>query len=168
VSSRRPATYFRGIRLPLEEPLLATLEKAGWNTREAPVFIQSFEPANLRELRKKTKVRLVQLASTPALVSDAALKDVAGYADGLGPEKRLLIPVNPDGSLGTPTDVVARAHALGLIVHVWTVRVEPLFLPAGYKGNALAEFEQLRQLGVDGVFTDFPDLGVKAFGPAPK
>jgi len=161
-------TYFRGIKLPLEEPLLASLEKQGWNTRDAPVFIQSFEQANLRELRKKTKVRLVQLAATPALVSEAALKDVASYADGLGPEKRLVIPVNPDGSLGTPTDVVARAHALGLVVHVWTVRVEPQFLPAGYKGNALAEFEQLRQLGVDGVFTDFPDLGVKAYGPAPK
>jgi glycerophosphoryl diester phosphodiesterase len=161
-------TYFRSIKLPLEEPLLETLEKHGWNAREAPVFIQSFEQANLRELRKKTKVRLVQLAATPALVTEAALKDVASYADGLGPEKRLLIPVNADGSLGTPTDVVTRAHALGLVVHVWTLRVEPLFLPAGYKGNAVAEFEQFRALGVDGVFTDFPDVGVKAYGPAPK
>jgi glycerophosphoryl diester phosphodiesterase len=161
-------TYFRSIKLPLEEPLIATLEKHGWNAREAPVFIQSFEQANLRELRKKTRVRLVQLAATPALLSDAALKEIASYADGLGPEKRLVIPVNPDGSLGTPTDVVARAHALGLVVHVWTVRVEPLFLPAGYKGNAVAEFEQLRELGVDGVFTDFPDIGVKAYGTASK
>jgi glycerophosphoryl diester phosphodiesterase len=161
-------TYFRSIKLPLEEPLLATLGKQGWNAREAPVFIQSFEQANLRELRKKTKVRLVQLVGTPALVSDEALKDVASYADGLGPEKRLVIPVNPDGSLGTPTNLVARAHALGLVVHVWTVRVEPQFLPAGYKGSAVAEFEQFRELGVDGVFTDFPDVGVKAYGPAAK
>ena len=36
-------------------------EKHGWNRRDAPVFIQSFEPGNLRELRKKTTVRLVQL-----------------------------------------------------------------------------------------------------------
>ena len=157
-------TYFRSIKLPLEEPLLASLEKKGWNTREAPVFIQSFEQANLRELRKKTKVRLVQLAGTPALLSDGALKDIATYADGLGPEKRMLIPVNADGSLGTPTDVVARAHALGLIVHVWTLRVEKEFLPAAYKGDAIAEFERFRQLGVDGVFTDFPNVGVKAFG----
>jgi glycerophosphoryl diester phosphodiesterase len=157
-------SYFRSIGLPLEEPLLAALEKHGWNTREAPVFIQSFEQANLRELRKKTRVRLVQLAATPALVSDAALKDIAGYADGLGPEKRLLIPVAADGSLGAPTDVVARAHAHGLAVHVWTLRVESQFLPAGYKGNAVAEFERFRELGVDGVFTDFPDVGVKAYG----
>jgi glycerophosphoryl diester phosphodiesterase len=161
-------TYFRSIKLPLEEPLLAALGKQGWNAREAPVFIQSFEQANLRELRKKTNVRLVQLVGTPALVSEEALKDVASYADGLGPEKRLVIPVNPDGSLGTPTDLVARAHALGLVVHVWTLRVESQFLPAGYKGNAVAEFEQFRELGVDGVFTDFPDVGVKAYGPAAK
>lgn len=161
-------TYFRGIELPLEEPLLATLDKHGWNTREAPVFIQSFEQANLKELRKKTKVRLVQLAATPALVSEAALKEIAGYADGLGLEKRLVIPVAADGSLGAPTDVITRAHALGLVVHVWTVRVEPQFLPAGYRGSAAKEFEQLRELGADGVFTDFPDLGVKAYGPAPK
>ena len=36
-------TYFRSIGLPLEEPLLASLEKHGWNRQDAPVFIQSFE-----------------------------------------------------------------------------------------------------------------------------
>ena len=157
-------TYFRGIKLPLEEALLASLEKAGWNRRDASVFIQSFEQDNLRELRKKTKVRLVQLVSTPSLLTDSALKDIASYADGIGPEKRLVIPVNADGSLGKPTDVIARAHVLGLVVHVWTVRVEKDFLPAAYNGRAEAEFEQLRQLGADGVFTDFPDIGVKAYG----
>jgi glycerophosphoryl diester phosphodiesterase len=128
-------TYFRGIGLPLEEKLLESLEKHGWNKRESPVFIQSFEPGNLRELRKKTTVRL-----TP-----------------------LLVPFNPDGSLGTPTDLVARAHAAGLLVHAWTVRVEKEFLPAGYHGNVAAEFEALRALGVDGVFTDFPEAAVAVY-----
>ena len=161
-------TYFRSIALPLEEPLLASLEKTGWNTREAPVFIQSFEQTNLRQLRKKTKVRLVQLASTAALLTDAGLKDIASYADGLGAEKRLVIPVNADGSLGKPTDVINRAHALGLVVHVWTLRAEKEFLPAAYKGDAAAEFEQFRQLGVDGVFTDFPDVGARVYGAGAK
>ncbi len=160
-------TYFRGIKLPLEEPLLASLTKAGLNSREAPAFIQSFEQANLRDLRKQTLVRLVQLINTPALVSDTALKDIASYADGIGPEKRLVVPVKSDGSLGTPTDLITRAHALGLFVHIWTIRVEKDFLPAAYKGRAEAEFEQFRQLGVDGVFTDFPDIGVRAYG-APR
>ena len=105
-------SYFRGIKLPLEERLLASLEKKGWNTREAPVFIQSFEQDNLRELREKTRVRLVQLMATPALLTDAALADIASYADGIGPEKRLVIPVNADGSLGPPNDIIdARPRA---------------------------------------------------------
>ena len=160
-------TYFRGIGLPLEEKLLASLERAGWNTRDAPVFIQSFEQGNLRDLRTKTRVRLIQLVSTAKMVDDEGLKDIAGYADGIGPEKRLLIPVAADGSLGAPTDLVERAHRAGLLVHVWTVRVEKEFLPAGYHGDVKAEFDQLRQLGVDGVFTDFPDLAFRTYGESP-
>jgi len=156
-------TYFRGISLPLEEKLIESLRQHGWNDRDAPVFIQSFEQGNLRELRKKTTVRLIQLVNTPAMIEGEGLKAIAAYADGIGPEKRLLIPVNADGSLAAPTDLVARAHALNLLVHVWTVRTEKDFLPAGYRGDVGAEFEALRRLGVDGVFTDFPDLGVRAY-----
>jgi len=156
-------TYFRGLSLPLEEKLLESLQRHGWNDRAAPVFIQSFEQENLRQLRKKTTVRLIQLVSSPGMIEGDGLKSIAAYADGIGPEKRLLIPVNPDGSLAPPTDLVSRAHALNLLVHVWTVRTEQEFLPAGYHGNVAAEFEALRHLGVDGVFTDFPDLGVKAY-----
>jgi glycerophosphoryl diester phosphodiesterase len=159
-------TYFRSIHLPLEEPLIASLQKHGWNRRDSPVFIQSFEQGNLRDLRGKTEVRLIQLTSGAAMVEGDGLKKIAEYADGIGPEKRLVVPVNPDGSLGTPTDLVTRAHAAGLLVHVWTIRVDKEFLPAGYQGHAEAEFEQFRQLGVDGVFTDFPDVAAKAYGRA--
>ena len=161
-------TYFRGIGLPLEEKLIASLAKSGWNTREAPVFIQSFEQGNLRSLRTQTPVRLIQLVPMgTTLLDDAGLKAIAAYADGIGPEKRLLVPVGADGSLLPATDVVERAHRAGLLVHVWTVRPEPQFLPAGYKGDVKAELRQLRQLGVDGVFTDFPDLAVSAYGSSP-
>ncbi len=155
-------THFRTIRLPLEEPLVESLQKHGWNSRDAPVFIQSFE-GNLRLLREKTKVRLIQLMSGAAMVEGDGLKKIAEYADGIGPEKRLVVPVNPDGSLGAPTDLVERAHAAGLVVHVWTIRVDKQFLPAGYQGHPEAEFEQFRQLGVDGVFTDFPDVAAKTY-----
>jgi glycerophosphoryl diester phosphodiesterase len=156
-------TYFRSIGLPLEEKLLASLAKHGWNNRQAPVFIQSFEDGNLRELRKKTTVRLIQLLSPAVRFDEDGLKAIATYADGIGPEKRMLIPVALDGALKPPTDLVERAHRLGLLVHVWTVRPEPQFLPAGYKGDVGAEFLQLQKLGVDGVFTDVPDLAVAAF-----
>jgi glycerophosphoryl diester phosphodiesterase len=156
-------TYFRGIGLPLEEPLLASLEKHGWDRKDSPVFIQSFEQGNLKDLRPKTAVRLVQLVNSAAVVNDAGLKQIASYANGIGPEKSLVVPVNADGSLGTPTDLVTRAHAVGLLVHVWTIRADKEFLPAGYHGDVQAEFAQFRQLGVDGVFTDFPDVAVKTY-----
>ena len=161
-------TYFRGIGLPLEDKLLESLEKHGWNRRDAPVFIQSFEQGNLRDLRKQTSVRLIQLVERPALVEGDGLKNIAAYADGIGAEKRLIVPVQPDGTLGTPTDLVARAHAAGLLVHVWTIRIDKEFLPAGYHGKAEAEFEQFRDLGVDGVFTDFPDVAARSYHSASR
>ena len=54
-------TYFRSIGCRSRSRCSRRLSKHGWNRRDAPVFIQSFEQGNLRELRKKTKVRLVQL-----------------------------------------------------------------------------------------------------------
>ena len=51
-------------------------------------------------------------------------------------------------------------------MHVWTLRVDKEFLPAGYRGQPEAEFEQFRQLGVDGVFTDFPDVAVTSYAKA--
>ena len=159
-------TYFRGIGLPLEEKLVASLERHGWNRADAPVFVQSFEQENLRELHKKTRVPLVQLVSDGKLTSDDGLKSIATYAKGLGPEKRLVLPVNADGSLGTPTDLVERAHRAGLLVHVWTLRADKEFLPAAYKGDAAAEFREFKRLGVDGIFSDFPDIGAAAFGRA--
>ena len=54
-------TYHQSIGLPLEDRLLATLERAGWNNRRAPVFVQSFEQANLKYIRSKSSVKLIQL-----------------------------------------------------------------------------------------------------------
>jgi glycerophosphoryl diester phosphodiesterase len=154
-------TYFRGIGLPLEEKLIASLAKHGWDRKDAPVFIQSFEPDSLRLLRGKTSVSLIQLTSDASMLDAAGLKRIAAYADGIGPEKRLVVPIGADGSVGAPTDLVQRAHAAGLLVHIWTIRVDKQFLPAGYHGRAEAEFEQFRDLGVDGIFTDFPDVAAK-------
>ena len=159
-------TYFRALSLPIEEPMLASLQAHGWNRRDAPVFIQSFEQDNLRALRARTPVRLVQLVEDAALVTGDGLKAIATYADGIGPDKRLVVPVSADGSLGTPTDLVTRAHAAGLFVHIWTIRIDKQFLPGGYGGHPEAEFEQFRKLGVDGIFTDFPDAAAKAFSSA--
>jgi glycerophosphoryl diester phosphodiesterase len=157
--------YFRRIKLALEEPLLASLGKYGWNQVDAPVFIQSFEADSLRSLRPKTTVRLIQLVSNLEMLEGSRLKSIATYAQGIGADKQLVVPVNTQGVPGQPTDLVARAHALGLLVHVWTLRIDKEYLPAGYRGNAAAEFKRFRDIGVDGLFTDFPDVAVKALAP---
>jgi len=75
-----------------------------------------------------------------------------------------VIPVSEAGQPGPPTDLVARAHALGLLVHVYTLRIDKEFLPSGYNGNAEEEFRRFRDTGIDGLFTDFPDVARKVYG----
>ena len=155
-------TYFRGIGLPLEERLVALLEQHHLTTKSASVFIQSFEPSSLQHLRPLTSVRLMQLLDEGADASPARLAEIARYADGVGPNKRLVVPAAPDGTLLPPTHLVDDAHAAGLFVHVWTMRSEPVFLSPTYGGNPLKEYEQFKALGVDGMFTDFPDVAARA------
>jgi glycerophosphoryl diester phosphodiesterase len=176
-------SYFASIGLDFDAPLLAELRRAGYANRRDPVFIQSFEVSNLKRLRGKTKLRLVQLigeANTgPAdlsglgydtMLTDNGLRQVARYADGIGPEKTRIVPRDADGRRLPPTDLVARAHKARLTVHVWTVRAENHFLPVDLRrgpdprahGNVTAELKQLYAAGVDGVFSDFPRLAVEA------
>jgi glycerophosphoryl diester phosphodiesterase len=55
-------TYHRDLSLPLEDKLISAIHSAGWNNKTAPVFVQSFEPGSLKEMRAKgLKVRMVQL-----------------------------------------------------------------------------------------------------------
>ena len=161
-------TYFRGIGLPLEQKLLASLAKYGWDKKESPVFIQSFETENLKDLRKLTQVRLIQLTDvrSPERLTDAGLKAIAQYADGIGPDKSSVIPVNADRTVGPPTDLVQRAHAAGLLVHIYTIRIDKEFLSPSYDGHPELEYQRFAALGVDGMFTDFPDAAVKALRPA--
>src|SRR6266540_2697481 len=184
-------TYFDSIGLSLEEPLVATLHANGYRGRNAPVFIQSFEVANLKELNRRTRVPLVQLldatgrpydfvvAGDPRTYADLAtpegLAEIATYADGVGPNKSLIVPRDPDGNLLDPTSLVRDAHRAGLQVHPWTFRKENNFLPNDFRqgnpaspeflratGDAPAEFRLFYRLGVDGLFSDHPDTAVAA------
>ena len=144
-------TYHQALGLPLEKRLVAALAAAGWNRRDAPVFIQSFEPASLEALCKTTPVRLVQLIDE-APVDDSSLEAIARYAAGIAPCKRLI----------AGSDLIGRAHAHGLFVHAWTFRNEPQHLAKRYAANPVAEYLDFYRLGVDGVFSDFPDTAVAA------
>ena len=175
-------SYFASIGLPHEAPLLAQLAKYGHTEKTAPIFIQSFEVENLRALRPKTKLRLVQLMDEkgspadradltyPAMATPDGLKAIAAYADGIGPNKALVIPRNLLGNLGEPTTLVADAHKLGLAVHPWTFRRENYFLPLGAKsginplanGDLESEIRSFLAAGVDGIFSDNPAQAVAA------
>ena len=166
--------YFAAIGLPHDEPLLKTLAQFGLTKADSPVFIQSFEVSNLQELRRKTKVRLIQLMANDGgpvdmpeiryaeMISPRALTAVAQYADGIGVEKAMVIPRTALGNLGDPTALVADAHAAGLAVHIWTFRRENYFLPLAQKsginpaahGDLAAEIRAFVATGVDGIFSD--------------
>lgn len=172
--------YFASINLCLEAPLLAALGKASWSAKAHPVFIQSFEVANLQRLRKKTKLRLVQLmaasggpADRPgttyaAMATPAGLKAIARYADGIGVEKTLVVPRDANGASTRPTTLIVDAHRAGLKVHAWTFRAENAFLPTELRrgtdtaahGDLAAEFRTFYALGIDGVFSDHPGIAV--------
>ncbi len=159
-------SYHESLDLPITDSLLAVLARHGYRDASEPVFIQSFESENLQIARGKTKLRLVRLIEAAGpLITTAGLRQIAAFADGIGPSKDLIQPVSADGDLGLPTSLVADAHAAGLFVHVWTLRADPSFLPKGYRGDPLAEVRRMVELGVDGFFTDFPDIARRALLP---
>jgi glycerophosphoryl diester phosphodiesterase len=161
-------SYFAGIGLPLEEPLVDTLFRNELAERTSAVLIQSFEQGNLRKLHNMTDVRLIQLLDEP--ITRDGLRSVAAYAWGIGADKDLIVPRNPTGRLQSPTTLVQHAHDAGLAVHAWTFRAENRFLPLDYRlgsdldqrGDGIAEYELFLSLGVDGVFSDHPDTAVAA------
>ena len=168
-------SYFASIGLPHEAPLLALLGRYGYRTRNAPILIQSFETGNLKALRTKSDVPLIQLLPAHTQASNQSeishyLRTIAAYADAIAPDKALIIPRTPDGSLSKPTHLVAAAHAAGLKVYPWTFRRENEFLPlpfrcgndpAGY-GNLASEIRTFLTTGIDGLFCDNPAQAIAA------
>lgn len=181
-------SYFASIGLPTEDRLVAKLKALDLNSATAPVFVQCFEVGPLKRLKARTAARLVLLvdgeggpADLPGvkyadLITARGLKDVAIYADGLGPNWNLVVP--SDGRALLPaTDLVKNAHAAGLSVHPWTVRAENYFLPTSLRkgdaqspaflaehGDVAAVLQALYAAGVDGVFSDYPAMAVAMRG----
>jgi glycerophosphoryl diester phosphodiesterase len=167
--------------------MVQALKAARLTRRNSPVYVQCFEVEPLRRLRALTRVQLVQLVSNtggPAdvagrtyasMLTPAGLREIAAYADAIGPEKTLVLPRGPDDRSLAPTRLVADAHSAGLSLHPWTCRAENLFLPAELRrgdsadpayrrlaGDMEAECRALFEAGVDGVFSDHPAAAVAA------
>ena len=146
---------FAQLGLPFGPPLVASLEVAGLNTPDAPVVVESFEC--LRELSTDLRAPIGKLFEPGAEVPLAVIAD---FAQTVGAHKDLVIPRDACGRLTTPTDLVAKAHAMGLLVHCWTFRDEERFRPTGL--SAAQEYAAFFAAGVDGVFSDQPDTAVAA------
>lgn len=152
--TKHPA-HFTALGLAQERPVLQTLERFDYVREGSPVFIQSFDPINLQQLRGLTHLPLVQLLETE--IGD--LRSIAGYADAVGIAKRL-----------ASLPAIDAAHHLGLAVHVWTFRAENEFLPEDLRigddraahGDLNGELRRYLARGIDGFFTDFPAAGVRA------
>lgn len=182
-------TYFQRLGLAMEKKLVKILHANGYATQRDRVFIQSFEIGNLKALRRLTRIPLIQLLETaggPAdivaakgsltyddMATAEGLREIASYADGVGPEKyHFIIPRAADGALhaANATDFVRNAHACRLKVHPYTFRAENYFQPTNLRssvdpnahGNLAGEIEQFLSIGIDGFFTDQSDIGVGA------
>ncbi|WP_240669117.1 glycerophosphodiester phosphodiesterase [Dyella sp. M7H15-1] len=192
-------TYFQKLGLPMEDKLLATVAAHSY-TRSAPVEIQSFEIANLKYLhaklggvqarREHPNMRLLQLIEDEAkaqpydvvvsggmltygdMMTPAGLREIANYADAVGPSTRSIIPLRANGTLGKPTTLVHDAHAAGLELHPYTFRPENKFIAKNFwhgsdpktfnESGSIAEIRAYLNTGIDAFFTDDPAVGREA------
>ncbi|MBF2029519.1 MAG: esterase-like activity of phytase family protein [Oscillatoriales cyanobacterium C42_A2020_001] len=203
-------TYHDQLGLSLEEPLLETLEQTGFtdpsrvyiqsfevsnlkelNTKTDIPLVQLLDAYDVdyatgELLYQDVNARPYDFAvngdtrTYADLQTPAGLAEIATYADGIGPWKRMIVSVknvdnnndgnpddlNNDGVINdadrvtlTPTSLISDAHEQGLFVHAYTFRNEVRFLASNYNNNPELEYRQFIQLGVDGYFTDFPGTG---------
>jgi glycerophosphoryl diester phosphodiesterase len=179
-------TYFQQLGLPMEELLVDTLHRHGFKGRDGRAIIQCFEVDNLKAMRKRTELPIVQLMEDEGAPFDFSVKgdrrtyrdmtrpeglaEIASYATAIGPHKWQVIPLDSAGRLAAPSSLIADAHAAGLGVHAYTFRAENQYLPSDMRSsadpNALGDLQrELRiylEAGLDGFFTDQADHGVRA------
>lgn len=100
------------------------------------VIVQSFSAASLARVATlaPSLPRILLLEEAPEAELVAGLAEVAGRVHGIGPSRH---------STGAALIAAARSH--DLVVHPYTVNDEP-------------EMRRLLTLGVDGLFTDRPDV----------
>ncbi|MCT2008418.1 glycerophosphodiester phosphodiesterase [Micrococcus lylae] len=183
-------TYFDSIGLSMEEAVVELLEAHRLNKRNAPVSVQSFELANLRDLNESLGLKAetvflsgVNGAPYDSVAAGDALRDYDYYetavgmrevraagVDTLGPALGQIITKEEDGSMGEETAFVSLAHRTGLEVVPYTFRAENQFLYQEFRsstdpneiGDMVGMIQPFLDAGIDGLFTDHPDLGVQA------
>ena len=155
----------------LSKAILETFKRYGYEDQRSKAFYQTFEIDELKRVYNKIlpilniDVKLIQLMGKSDYYSKVTtiegLKDLSLYAYGIGPSLNMIIPNNSKNSILGLSSLVADAHSVGMKVHPYTFRQEsPLALTYATNYENLLDI-YFNHVGVDGVFTDFPDLTVK-------
>ncbi len=162
---------------PMTELVAAELRRLDAAGPDGTVVVQSFDAAALRRLRADlgdggpTMFQLVDATATDDhLLTNAGLRAVSTYAQGIAPSVDRVLLRDGDEALTGVSDLVPRAHSAGLRVVPWTLAAENAFLPRQLRdgeepsapGDVRAAARLLLALGVDGVITDNPDVVVAA------
>jgi glycerophosphoryl diester phosphodiesterase len=163
---KRPA-WHKSEGVDIAPLLLEQLAAAGYEGRDDPVFVQCFDAEEVRRLRMELQCpyQLVQLIGNnswlesltnyDALRSPEGIASIAEVADGIGPHLSHLAELEAVDGVPVATDLAGLARESGLLIHPYTFRADDI--PPGF-----ASFDDLVQffvddIGVDGLFTDFPD-----------
>jgi glycerophosphoryl diester phosphodiesterase len=154
-------SYFRSIGLAPEPMLIAALQASRLTTKDAKVFVESFESESLRLLRQSVSVPMIQLLWGSGQPNDAdtkpeALRAIAQYAAGIGVARaRLRVPGTPETATnGVNRALITAIHQAGLELHVYT------FEDKGTRSETLTSYQAYYTAQVDAVFTDKPDLAI--------
>jgi glycerophosphoryl diester phosphodiesterase len=164
---KRPA-WHKQQGVDIAPQMLQILADFGYATADDPVYVQCFDAAELRRLREQLdcRLKLVQLIGDNSwnespddfdkLRTKRGLKSIAETADAIGPWLQHTYRLTPKLKRPRSSGLVESAHALGLAVHPYTLRLDDL--PPGFADIAeLLEFLFTR-LSTDGIFSDFPDV----------
>jgi len=150
--------------------VLPILRRYGYATKQDPCWVQCFEADEVKRIRTElgwegNLLLLLQAnrknpdgSSGEAWFTSAGMVKLAEFADGIGPELSAIVSGRSKAERKV-TDFVMNAHAAKLVVHPYTLRADDLPKYADSMDDALGLF--FTEARIDGLFTDFPDLGVK-------
>lgn len=153
--------------------VLERLAAHGYRTATDEVLLQSFDMEALRRARMElnSELRMVQLIGENRwresatdfgfLQTKEGLAQIAEFAQGIGPWLPQVVEIKSSGTFEL-SGLVRRAHAAGLFVHAYTLRLDQLPDGAGPFDDVVRFL--VDRAGLDGVFADHPDRVISALG----
>ena len=151
----------------ISEIVLSLLEKYNYKTRADKVILQCFDPIELKRIKNELKSDLVlvqllekdQISDGVNWTSSNGLLEISKFADGIGPEKDMLVNYDLNAKTVKPSEFYKEAKRLNLFIHPYTFRVDALPKYASSYKDLMKIFTE--NIVIDGIFSDFPDLTIE-------